>query len=171
VPTRSYIIFRPRITARSPTQEGVDMRPVHIMDTTLRDAHQSLWATRMEVADMLPILRQDGLGRLLVARGLGRRDVRLCLRFLDENPWERLRVIKKHCPITPLQMLLRGQNLVGYRHYSDEIVTRFVLASKRNGIDVFRVFDALNDIRNVEVTSGRRSRSAAATSRAPSATP
>jgi len=74
-----------------------------------------------------------------------------CLRFLDENPWERLRVIKKHCPKTPLQMLLRGQNLVGYHHYSDEIVERFVAASKRNGIDVFRVFDALNDIRNVEV--------------------
>ncbi len=74
-----------------------------------------------------------------------------CLRFLDENPWDRLRVIKKHCPRTPLQMLLRGQNLVGYRHYSDDITRRFVAASKRNGIDVFRVFDALNDIRNVEV--------------------
>jgi len=74
-----------------------------------------------------------------------------CLRFLDENPWDRLRVIKKHCPQTPLQMLLRGQNLVGYHHYSDEITERFVAASKRNGIDVFRVFDALNDIRNVEV--------------------
>ena len=73
------------------------------------------------------------------------------LRFLDENPWERLRVIKQYCPKTPLQMLLRGQNLVGYHHYSDDIVRRFVHASKRNGIDVFRVFDALNDIRNVEV--------------------
>ena len=75
------------------------------------------------------------------------------LRFLDENPWDRLRIIKQHCPKTPLQMLLRGQNLVGYRHYSDDIVRRFVLASKRNGIDVFRVFDALNDIRNVEVSA------------------
>jgi oxaloacetate decarboxylase alpha subunit len=75
------------------------------------------------------------------------------LRFLDENPWERLRTIKRHCPKTPLQMLLRGQNLVGYKHYSDEIVTRFVHASKRNGVDNFRVFDALNDIRNVEVSA------------------
>ena len=78
------------------------------------------------------------------------------LRFLDENPWERLRIIKQHCPKTPLQMLLRGQNLVGYRHYSDDIVRRFVHASKRNGIDVFRVFDALNDIRNVEVSARGR---------------
>ena len=73
-----------------------------------------------------------------------------CLRFLDENPWERLRIIKQHCPHTPLQMLTRGQNLVGYHHYSKDIVDHFIKASKRNGIDVFRVFDALNDIRNVK---------------------
>ncbi len=127
------------------------MRPVHITDTTLRDAHQSLWATRMQMADMLPILpKMDSVGYWSL-EVWGGATFDAALRFLDENPWERLRVIKKHCPNTPLQMLLRGQNLVGYRHYSDEIVTRFVHASKRNGIDVFRVFDALNDIRNVEV--------------------
>lgn len=127
------------------------MRPVHITDTTLRDAHQSLWATRMQIADMLPILpKMDSVG-FWSLEVWGGATFDAALRFLDENPWERLRVIKQHCPNTPLQMLLRGQNLVGYRHYSDEIVTRFVHASKRNGIDVFRVFDALNDIRNVEV--------------------
>ncbi len=126
------------------------MRPVHICDTTLRDAHQSLWATRMQIGDMLPILpKMDSVGYWSL-EVWGGATFDAALRFLDENPWERLRTIKSHCPKTPLQMLLRGQNLVGYRHYSDEIVSRFVHASKRNGIDVFRVFDALNDIRNVE---------------------
>jgi oxaloacetate decarboxylase alpha subunit len=123
------------------------------MDTTLRDAHQSLWATRMQIADMLPILgKMDSVGYWSL-EVWGGATFDASLRFLDENPWERLRVIKKYCPRTPLQMLLRGQNLVGYHHYSDEIVTRFVHASKRNGIDVFRIFDALNDIRNVEVSA------------------
>jgi oxaloacetate decarboxylase alpha subunit len=129
------------------------MRPVHITDTTLRDAHQSLWATRMQMADMLPILpKMDSVGYWSL-EVWGGATFDAALRFLDENPWERLRVIKQHCPKTPLQMLLRGQNLVGYRHYSDEIVQRFVHASKRNGVDVFRVFDALNDIRNVQVAA------------------
>jgi len=129
------------------------MRPVHITDTTLRDAHQSLWATRMEIGDMLPVLgKMDSVGYWSL-EVWGGATFDSCLRFLDENPWERLRVIKHHCPKTPLQMLLRGQNLVGYHHYSDEIVERFVGASKRNGIDVFRVFDALNDIRNVEIAA------------------
>ena len=129
------------------------MRRVSIMDTTLRDAHQSLWATRMEVGDMLPILeRMDGVGYWAL-EVWGGATFDAALRFLDENPWERLRTIKRHCPKTPLQMLLRGQNLVGYKHYSDEIVRRFVIASKRNGIDNFRVFDALNDIRNVEASA------------------
>ena len=127
------------------------MRPVHITDTTLRDAHQSLWATRMEIGDMLPILPKMDSAGYWSLEVWGGATFDAALRFLDENPWERLRTIKKHCPNTPLQMLLRGQNLVGYHHYSDEIVTRFVKASKRNGVDVFRVFDALNDIRNVEV--------------------
>ena len=129
------------------------MRPVRITDTTLRDAHQSLWATRMEIGDMLPILpKMDSVG-FWSLEVWGGATFDSCLRFMDENPWERLRTIKQHCPNTPLQMLLRGQNLVGYHHYSDEIVTRFCHASKRNGIDVFRVFDALNDIRNVETSA------------------
>ncbi len=129
------------------------MQPVHITDTTLRDAHQSLWATRMEIGDMLPILsKMDSVGYWsLEAWGGATFDT--CLRFLDENPWERLRTIKKHCPKTPLQMLTRGQNLVGYHHYSDDIVNRFTAASKRNGVHVFRVFDALNDIRNIEASA------------------
>lgn len=126
------------------------MRPIKITDTTLRDAHQSLWATRMELGDMLPILpKMDSVGYWSL-EVWGGATFDAALRFLDENPWDRLRIIKQHCPQTPLQMLLRGQNLVGYRHYSDEIVDRFVKASHRNGIDIFRVFDALNDIRNVE---------------------
>ncbi len=125
------------------------MKPLHIMDTTLRDAHQSLWATRMETGDMLPILSKiDQVGYWSLEMW-GGATFDTCLRFLDENPWDRLRVIKQHCPHTPLQMLTRGQNLIGYHHYSKEIVNRFIKASARNGIDVFRVFDALNDIRNV----------------------
>ncbi|GAB4273489.1 MAG: acetyl-CoA carboxylase biotin carboxyl carrier protein [Coriobacteriia bacterium] len=127
------------------------MRPLRITDTTLRDAHQSLWATRMRTADMLPILdKMDRVGYWSL-EVWGGATFDAALRFLDENPWERLRLIKKHCPNTPLQMLLRGQNLVGYRHYSDEIVERFCHAAHRNGIDVFRCFDALNDARNLEV--------------------
>jgi oxaloacetate decarboxylase alpha subunit len=129
------------------------MRRVSIMDTTLRDAHQSLWATRMEIGDMLPILEDmDSVGYWAL-EVWGGATFDAALRFLDENPWERLRTIKRHCPKTPLQMLLRGQNLVGYRHYSDDIVRRFIHASKRNGIDNFRVFDALNDVRNVQVSA------------------
>lgn len=126
------------------------MRTLYIMDTTIRDAHQSLWATRMSIGDMLPILsKMDQVGYWAI-EAWGGATFDTCLRFMDENPWERLRAIKKHCPNTPLSMLVRGQNLVGYHHYSREIVDRFIKASHRNGIDVFRVFDALNDIRNVE---------------------
>jgi oxaloacetate decarboxylase alpha subunit len=120
------------------------------MDTTIRDAHQSLWATRMQIGDMLPILsKMDRVGYWAI-EAWGGATFDTCLRFLDENPWERLRAIKKHCPKTPLAMLVRGQNLVGYHHYSQDIVNHFIKASHRNGIDVFRVFDALNDIRNVK---------------------
>jgi oxaloacetate decarboxylase alpha subunit len=107
----------------------------------------------MEIGDMLPILESmDSLGYWAL-EVWGGATFDAALRFLDENPWERLRTIKRHCPKTPLQMLLRGQNLVGYKHYSDDIVRRFVHASKRNGVDNFRVFDALNDIRNVQVSA------------------
>jgi oxaloacetate decarboxylase alpha subunit len=131
----------------------VRARRIKITDTTLRDAHQSLWATRMRTADMLPVLEAfDDVGfHSLEVWGGATFDA--CLRYLDEDPWERLRVIKKHVVRTPLQMLLRGQNLVGYRHYGDDIVRRFVYKSAENGIDIFRVFDALNDIRNHEVAA------------------
>ena len=126
-------------------------KPVKITDTTLRDAHQSLWATRMRTEDMVPILEElDSVGyHSLEVWGGATFDAPL--RFLDENPWERLRIIKKHVRKTPLQMLLRGQNLVGYKHYSDSIVKDFVKHAAKNGIDIFRIFDALNDTRNVEV--------------------
>ena len=131
------------------------MRPVHITDTTLRDAHQSLWATRMEIGDMLPILpKMDSVGYWSL-EVWGGATFDAALRFLDENPWERLRTIKKHCPNTPLQMLLRGQNLVGYHHYSDEIVAP-VRATRPSATasTSSACFDALNDIRNV-VASAR----------------
>ena len=125
------------------------MAKLKITETVLRDAHQSLWATRMETSDMLPILdKMDKVGYWAL-ECWGGATFDTCLRFLDENPWERLRVIKQHCPNTPLSMLTRGQNLVGYHHYSKDIVNRFIKAAHRNGMDVFRVFDALNDIRNV----------------------
>jgi oxaloacetate decarboxylase alpha subunit len=125
-------------------------KPVKITDTTLRDAHQSLWATRMKTQDMLPILSKiDEIGYYALEMW-GGATFDACLNFLDEDPWDRLRVIKAHARKTPLMMLLRGQNIVGYRHYSDEIVRKFVHCSAKNGIDIFRMFDALNDTRNLK---------------------
>ncbi|MGO0122724.1 acetyl-CoA carboxylase biotin carboxyl carrier protein [Desulfothermobacter acidiphilus] len=126
------------------------MRPLRITDTTLRDAHQSLWATRMRTEDMLPILdRIDQIGyHALEMWGGATFDV--CLRYLYEDPWERLRELKKRVKRTPLQMLLRGQSLVGYGHYPDDVVEAFVKRAVANGIDIIRIFDALNDIRNLE---------------------
>ena len=124
--------------------------PLRITDTTLRDGHQSLWATRMRTGDIEKIIDViDNVGYYsLECWGGATFDV--CLRFLRENPWERLRLIKSKAHKTPLQMLLRGQNLVGYRNYSDDVVDRFVALACENGIDIFRVFDALNDTRNIE---------------------
>lgn len=125
------------------------MPRLQIMDTTIRDGQQSLWATRMQIGDMLPILpKMDRVGYWAI-ESWGGATFDTCLRFLDENPWDRLRSIKANTPNTPLAMLSRGQNLVGYKHYSSEICNRFIKAANRNGIHVFRVFDALNDIRNV----------------------
>lgn len=128
------------------------MPKIHITDTILRDAHQSLIATRMRTEDMLPIcekLDQVGFWSLEVWGGA---TFDACIRFLKEDPWERLRKLKQALPKTPLQMLLRGQNLLGYRHYADDVVTSFVQKSADNGMDVFRIFDALNDLRNLEVS-------------------
>ncbi|MEA1895339.1 MAG: sodium-extruding oxaloacetate decarboxylase subunit alpha [Euryarchaeota archaeon] len=128
------------------------MTQVAITDTTLRDAHQSLIATRMRTRDMLPIAEKlDSVGFFsLEVWGGATFDV--CIRFLNEDPWDRLRSLADEIRKTPLQMLLRGQNLVGYRHYPDDVVIKFVEKSAENGIEIFRVFDAVNDIRNMEVS-------------------
>jgi pyruvate carboxylase subunit B len=125
---------------------------VLITDLTLRDGHQSLIATRMRTDDMVPILgRMDSAGFWsLEAWGGATYDA--CLRFLKEDPWERLRKLKEGLPNTPIQMLLRGQNLLGYRHYSDDVVEAFVKKAAENGVDVFRIFDAMNDLRNLETS-------------------
>ena len=128
------------------------MAKVGITETILRDAHQSLIATRMTTEDMLPALEMlDDIGyQSLECWGGATFDA--CLRFLDEDPWERLRTLRKHMPKTKLQMLFRGQNMLGYRHYADDVVEYFVQKSVANGIDVIRIFDALNDIRNLETS-------------------
>ena len=121
-----------------------------ITDTILRDAHQSQAATRMRLEDMLPALHDlDQVGYWSL-ECWGGATFDSCMRFLSEDPWERLRVLKQNMPNTPLQMLLRGQNLLGYKHYSDDVVDAFVKAAVKNGINVIRIFDALNDIRNMK---------------------
>jgi oxaloacetate decarboxylase alpha subunit len=123
---------------------------VKIMETALRDAHQSLLATRLRTEDMLPIASMmDEIGYWSVEMW-GGATFDTCLRFLKEDPWERITLLKKEMPNTPFQMLLRGQNIVGYRHYSDDIVEKFIEKSRARGIDVFRIFDALNDTRNMQ---------------------
>jgi len=125
-------------------------QPVMICETLLRDAHQSLLATRMRTEDMLPLchdLDEMGFWSLEVWGGA---TFDTAIRFLGEDPWERLRALRKALPKTRLQMLLRGQNVVGYKHYPDDIVEKFVVLARKNGIDVFRIFDALNDLRNME---------------------
>ncbi|MBQ1957164.1 MAG: oxaloacetate decarboxylase subunit alpha [Clostridia bacterium] len=126
------------------------MSKIKITETVLRDSHQSLIATRMTIDEMVPILEKlDGIGyHSLEAWGGATFDS--CLRFLDEDPWDRLRTIRKHVKNTKLQMLFRGQNILGYRHYSDDVVEYFVQKSIANGIDILRIFDALNDERNLK---------------------
>ncbi|MDX8412930.1 MAG: sodium-extruding oxaloacetate decarboxylase subunit alpha [Mariprofundales bacterium] len=122
-----------------------------ITELALRDGHQSLLATRMRLDDMLPICeRLDAIGYWSI-EAWGGATFDTCLRYLKEGPWMRLRELKKAMPNTPLQMLLRGQNLLGYRHYADDVVRKFVDMSAANGIDIFRIFDAMNDVRNVRV--------------------
>ncbi len=125
-------------------------KPIQITDVVLRDGHQSLIATRLRTEDMLPVcdkLDKVGYWSLEVWGGA---TFDACVRFLKEDPWERLRALRKALPNTRLQMLLRGQNLLGYRHYADDVVEAFVAKSAENGIDVFRIFDAMNDVRNLE---------------------
>ncbi|MCB1758352.1 MAG: sodium-extruding oxaloacetate decarboxylase subunit alpha [Gammaproteobacteria bacterium] len=127
-----------------------DSKPLGITDVVLRDAHQSLFATRMRIDDMLPIaskLDQVGFWSLETWGGA---TFDSCIRFLGEDPWERLRRLKAAMPNTPMQMLFRGQNILGYRHYADDVVRAFVERAAVNGMDVFRIFDAMNDVRNLE---------------------
>ncbi|MBP5256015.1 MAG: oxaloacetate decarboxylase subunit alpha, partial [Clostridia bacterium] len=126
------------------------MSKLFITDTILRDAHQSHAATRMRLSDMLPACEKlDSIGYWSL-ECWGGATFDSCMRFLDEDPWVRLRTLREAMPKTRLQMLLRGQNLLGYRHYADDVVTEFVRKSVENGIDVIRIFDALNDVRNFE---------------------
>lgn len=123
---------------------------IGITDVVLRDAHQSLFATRLRLEDMLPITQQlDEIGYWSL-ECWGGATFDSCIRFLGEDPWERLRALKKALPKTPLQMLLRGQNLLGYRHYADDVVDTFIERAVKNGMDVFRIFDAMNDPRNMQ---------------------
>ncbi|ENN6814184.1 sodium-extruding oxaloacetate decarboxylase subunit alpha [Vibrio fluvialis] len=125
-------------------------KPLAITDVVLRDAHQSLFATRLRLEDMLPIAAElDKVGYWSLETW-GGATFDACIRYLGEDPWERLRALKQAMPNTPMQMLLRGQNLLGYRHYADDVVAKFVERAHTNGMDVFRIFDAMNDVRNFE---------------------
>ena len=125
-------------------------KPLKIVETVIRDGHQSLCATRMRIEDMLPVLEQmDDVGYHSI-EAWGGATFDSCLRFLNEDPWQRLRTLKQHLKKTPIQMLLRGQNLLGYNHYADDVVSEFCKRSVDNGVSIVRVFDALNDTRNLE---------------------
>lgn len=130
---------------------GEKMSKVKITETVLRDGHQSLIATRLKTEEMIPILeKMDKIGYHALEMW-GGATFDSCLRYLNEDPWERLRTIRKHVKETKLQMLLRGQNLLGYKHYADDVVNEFVKKAVYNGIDIIRIFDALNDTRNIRV--------------------
>lgn len=126
-------------------------KPLKIVETVLRDGHQSLAATRMRITDMLPVLEQLDEAGYWALEAWGGATFDSCLRFLGEDPWERLRTLKGRLKKTPIQMLLRGQNVLGYNHYADDVVTEFVNRAVDNGVGVIRIFDALNDTRNLEV--------------------
>ncbi|MEA5664807.1 MAG: oxaloacetate decarboxylase, partial [Cutibacterium granulosum] len=125
-------------------------RKIGVTELALRDAHQSLLATRMSLEDMVDACADIDAAGYWSVECWGGATFDSCIRFLNEDPWERLRTFRKLMPNSRLQMLLRGQNLLGYRHYNDEVVDKFVEKSAENGMDVFRVFDALNDPRNLE---------------------
>src|SRR5512142_1741687 len=127
-------------------------KKIEVTDLILRDAHQSLMATRMAMEDMIPACEDLDKAGYWSLECWGGATFDSCIRFLNEDPWERLRAFRKLLPNTRLQMLLRGQNLLGYRHYEDSVVERFVAKAAANGMDVFRCFDALNDIRNLKTS-------------------
>ncbi|WP_447977421.1 sodium-extruding oxaloacetate decarboxylase subunit alpha [Candidatus Nitrospira bockiana] len=148
--TRGRPATKPGRQLRGLDLTAAPAKRLQITDVVLRDGHQSLLATRMRTEDMLPIAQKlDAVGYWSL-EVWGGATFDTCLRFLKEDPWERLRALRAAMPKTRLQMLLRGQNIVGYRHYADDVVDRFVERAAANGIDVFRVFDALNDLRNLE---------------------
>ena len=124
-------------------------KTIEVTELALRDAHQSLLATRMAMEDMVPACEDIDQAGYWSVECWGGATFDACIRFLNEDPWERLRTFRKLMPNSRLQMLLRGQNLLGYRHYEDSVVDRFVDKAAENGMDVFRIFDALNDLRNV----------------------
>ncbi|MCU7830960.1 MAG: sodium-extruding oxaloacetate decarboxylase subunit alpha [Candidatus Thiodiazotropha sp. (ex Myrtea sp. 'scaly one' KF741663)] len=127
-----------------------ETKPLGITDVVLRDAHQSLFATRMRIEDMLPIAEKLDKVGFWSLETWGGATFDACIRFLGEDPWERIRTLKAAMPNTPMQMLFRGQNILGYRHYADDVVKKFVERAATNGVDVFRIFDAMNDLRNLE---------------------
>src|ERR1035437_4683967 len=127
-------------------------RIIEITELALRDAHQSLLATRMSMDDMIPVCEDIDNAGYWSVECWGGATFDACIRFLNEDPWERLRTFRKLMPKSRLQMLLRGQNLLGYRHYEDGVVERFVDKAAENGMDVFRIFDALNDLRNLKTS-------------------
>ena len=139
-------------------------RTIEVTELILRDAHQSLMATRMAMEDMVPACEDLDKAGYWSLECWGGATFDSCIRFLNEDPWERLRTFRKLMPKSRLQMLLRGQNLLGYRHYEDGVVERFVDKAAENGMDVFRVFDALNDIRNLRARhqGGQKDRQARA---------
>ena len=125
-------------------------KPVKIVETVLRDGHQSIAATRMRIVDMLPVLEKMDTAGYHAIEAWGGATFDACLRFLHEDPWQRLRLLKKNLPHTPIQMLLRGQNVLGYTNLADDVVSEFVKRSVDNGVSIIRIFDALNDTRNLE---------------------
>ena len=139
-----------KVSVVTPKAAKKERIPLRITDTTLRDAHQSLWATRMRTKDILGIIDTIDAAGYYSLEVWGGATFDVCLRFLRENPWERLRQIKARAKKTPLQMLLRGQNVLGYKNYPDDVLDRFVELACQNGVDIFRIFDALNDTRNLE---------------------
>ena len=126
--------------------------PLGITELVLRDAHQSLLATRMRTEDMLPIAAKLDQVGFWSMESWGGATFDACIRYLGEDPWERIRKLKAAMPNTPQQMLFRGQNILGYRHYADDVVEKFVERAAENGVDIFRIFDALNDLRNLETS-------------------
>ena len=128
------------------------MKKIDITELVLRDGHQCHIATRLRTEDMLPICSQLDALDFWSIEAWGGATFDACVRYLKEDPWERLQKLRKALPNSRIQMLLRGQNLLGYRHYSDDVVDLFVKKSVENGVDVFRIFDAMNDIRNIETS-------------------